>query len=195
MNNRKFLTVIVILLTAVSILEAQEKQAHRFTAEISGGSSVTAISVYEEDDMNIVGFAGSLRLLWEPEKLLKIGLEGGVVHLAHSKEDLVNTDFGPTIRANTMNAYPLMIIFNMKLWKAELMMGLGAANVTSKINAFRDISLSNVITASHMYGVGYNLPVSGRLSLGGEIKFYSFSTPEVLVGTAQLKLKYSIYEW
>lgn len=197
MKYGKLFIIIVIFLASAFRLSAQQemKQAHKFTAEISGGSSVTTIGVYNEADMNIVGFAGSLRFLWEPERLLKIGMETGLVHLAHSKEDMVETDFGPTKRANTMNAYPLMLIFNMKIWKAELMMGLGAAAVSSRINAFGDVSVNSVITSSRMYGIGYNMPLGDKFCLGGELKFYSFSTPDVTVGTVQLKMKYSLYEW
>ncbi len=191
---RTFLLLFILLNTSVLIL-GQENSFHKISAELLSGTSITTISVYDEDDLNIIGFTGAFRLMWEPEKLLSIGIEGGFLHLAHSKEENIQTDFGLTKRSNSLNAYPLMLYFNMKIWKLELMLGLGAALLSSKINAFDDVSESTIITSSKMYGVGYSLPISKRISIGCEFKYYSFSTPETTVATVQLKSKYSIFIW
>ena len=76
--------LIAFLIMVLSFpLFAQKDSLHRVSVALLGGSSVTTIGVYEEADMNIIGFTGGVRLLWEPEKLLRIGIEGGLLHLAH----------------------------------------------------------------------------------------------------------------
>ncbi len=195
MKKRFFLLVVFIIIVLSVRLFAQNDSMHKISAELLGGSSIATIGVYEEDDMNIIGFTGAFRLMWEPENLLRLGIEGGFLHLAHSKEENIQTEFGLTKRSNSLNAYPLMLHFNMKIWKLELMLGLGAALISSKINAFNDVSESSVITSTKMYGLGYNLPLTDRFSIGCEFKYYSFSTPELTVATIQLKSKYSILIW
>jgi hypothetical protein len=185
----------IFLFLFFSPVLAQNSQLHKFSVELLGGSSLSTISVFEENDMNIIGFTGAVRALWEPEKLLRVGLEAGLLHLAHSKEENIQTEFGETRRNNTMNAYPFMLLFNMKVWKIELILGFGAALISSRINAFNDISESSVITSSKIYGIGYSFPLSERFSIGCEYKYYSFSTPELTVATFQLKTKYSIFVW
>lgn len=187
--------VIYFILVLSSRLYSQNESLHKISVELLGGSSITTISVYDEEDMNIIGFTGAFRVLWEPEKLLRVGIEGGLLHLAHSKEEDIQTDFGLTKRSNSLNAYPIMLHFNMKIWKLELILGLGAAVISSKIKAFDDVSESTVITSSKMYGLGFSLPISEKFSLGCEFKYYSFSTPEITVATFQVKSKYSIFIW
>jgi len=187
--------IFVLILLLSTITAAQNNGLHKISLEVLGGSSLTTISVFEENDMNIIGFSGAVRILWEPEKLLRVGMETGLLHLAHSKEENIQTDFGLTKRNNSMNAYPLMLFFNMKIWKAEIILGLGAALITSRINAFNDLSESSIVTSSKMYGIGYSYQLSERFSIGGEFKYYSFSTPELTVATFQLKTKYSIFVW
>jgi hypothetical protein len=185
----------ILIMTLSSPLFAQQDTLHRISVAFLGGSSVTTIGVYEEADMNIIGFTGGVRLLWEPEKLLRIGIEGGLLHLAHSKEENIQTDFGMTRRSNSLNAYPVLLHFSMKVWKLELMLGLGAAVVSSKINAFDDVSESSVITSARMFGVAYSMPLTEWFRLGCEYKYYAFSTPELTVGTIQLTCKYSLLVW
>lgn len=195
MRKNAVLFIVFIIFVLSTPIDAQQNFTNKISAELLGGSSIATISVYQEDDMNIIGFTGAFRIMWEPEYLLRVGLEGGLLHLAHSKEENIQTDFGLTKRSNSINAYPIMLHFNMKIWKLELMLGLGAALISSKINAFEDVSLSNVITSSKMYGIGYGLPLTDRFSIGCEFKYYSFSTPELTVATFQLKSKYSIFVW
>lgn len=184
----------VFLLLLASSLFGQDI-THKLSIELLGGSSVSTISVFDEDDMNIIGFNGTFRFMWEPEKLLRLGIEGGFLHLAHSKEENIVTEFGMTKRSNSLNAYPLMIHFNMKIWELEIMLALGAAYISSKINAFNDISESGVVTSFKMYGLGYSYSIDERLTVGGEFKYYSFSTLDLTVAAFQLKCKYSIFVW
>lgn len=178
-----------------STLVAQKDTTYHLTVEALVGSSLSTISVYEEDDMNIIGFTGGLRIMWEPDNLLFVGMEGGLLHLAHSREENIQTEFGITKRANSLNAYPLMIDFIMKIWKLDLALGLGAALIKSRISAFDDVSESSVITSAKMYGIGYTYILSDRLSIGGEFKRYTFSTPEVIVSTLQIKTKFTLLAW
>ena len=188
-----------IMLAASVVLtcraSAQPDTLNKANIEILAGASVPTSNVYEDDDMNIAGFNGSIRLLWDPGRRLSVGLEGGLLHLAHSKDDYIDTEFGRTKRANSLNAYPLMLHFRMRIWKIELMLGLGAALVASKIVAFDDVSLSTVITSSKLYGVGYSLALTDRLTLGCEFKYYSFSSPELTVASIQARAVYTLMVW
>ncbi len=193
---KKFYVFLSLLYFAVTCLNySQNESQHHLTVELLAGSSISSIGVYEDDDMNIIGFTGESRIMWEPEKLLRIGFETGFLHLAHSKEELINTEFGVTNRSNSLNAYPLMMIFNMKIWKLEAILGLGAAFVTSKINAFNDISESSVITSVKMYGLGYSMKLTEKLGIGCEFKYFAFSTPQLLLGTVEVKCKYTFASW
>jgi hypothetical protein len=194
--KRKIYLLAAIFVFSVAIeIHAQRDSTYKISAELLGGSSIATINVYDEDDMNIIGFTGGFRLIFEPDRLLRVGIEGGLLHLAHSKEENIQTEFGLTKRSNSLNAYPIMLHFDMKVWKFDVMLGLGVAIISSKIFAFNDVSESSVITSSKMYGVGYTFPVTERFSLGCEFKYYSFSTPGLTVATVQLKSKYSIFIW
>jgi len=172
----------------------KNKNSFSVTSEYLAGASLYSKQIYA-DDSNNFGFVGTVRFMWEPDRLLRIGLETGFIHLAHSKEENIETEFGITNRANSLNAFPLTLIFNMKIMKIELILGIGASLIQSKINAFDEISESSVITSAKLFGVGYSFPLSENSFLGTELKYFVFSTPEISSLAIQLKYKIRIYKW
>ncbi|MHC1736898.1 MAG: hypothetical protein AB9882_02675 [Ignavibacteriaceae bacterium] len=189
-----FLLVQSKSVSQVETKEEPETRRNRITVELLGGWTVYSKVIYK-NEADIPGFTGGLRLMWEPDKLLRIGLHTGYLQLARSKEEYIQTEFGETKRSSALNVYPLTVTFNMKVYYFELILGLGAGFVTSKINAFNETSESSVITSAKLYGIGYLHNFNKDISLGGELKYYSFSTPEVTNLTIEIKGKYAFLEW
>lgn len=167
---------------------------NRICVELTGGGSVYTKTIYR-DETRIMGIVGGFRLMWEPDKLLRIGIHSGYMELAKLRTEYILTEFGETKRSNKLTAYPIAVIFNMKVSQIELILGLGAGFVTSQIRAFDEESVSTIITSLKLYGVGYMYNINKEISVGAEVKYYSYSTPEVTSITFEIKGKYALLEW
>lgn len=186
-----YIRAFFLLYIICNIITAQEKALHRISVELNGGTTFATSKINQDEDINRGGFTGTIRVMWEPEYFLKIGIEGDILSLANKLE---GNKSGIKV-FNSLKVTPVMLNFTMKIWEAELLLGMGAAFVNSEISAFNDVSASSAVTTVRMYGAGYSYSLSDRISLGGEVKIFTLAIPELTVATWQLKVKYSLFIW
>ena len=66
-------------------------------------------------DLNKNGFSGTVRVMWNPEHLLSIGLESGYQYLYSIDVSDYDTEFGTTDFSASMYTVPVFIVFAMRL--------------------------------------------------------------------------------
>ena len=87
---------------------------YSLTSEIGAGYS-RYFTTLDYKDLNKNGFSGTLRIMWNPEHLLSVGLETGYQYLYSVDVSNYETDFGSTNFSASMYTVPIFIVFAMKI--------------------------------------------------------------------------------
>jgi hypothetical protein len=182
---------IIIFSTSLSCGYAQSGDTtYSVTTYISLGYS-RFISELDDNDLNKNGLSGTIRLMWEPEHLLSIGLESGYLQLYNfnSKVSLGN---GNTFNVSSeLSAVPIMIVFSMGIFNnLKLSIGSGIFILISKVDALNNPVNSNQVSTGVLAAGSYLHPISHTISLGGEVKYYFINKIEDGDLSFQLSLQY-----
>ena len=109
--------VTVLLFYSSYMLNAEEKNKKYELNAFVGVGYNRFISGLQEEGLNKNGYNGTLRFMWTPEYLLRVGLETGYVKLFSVNIKHLNTEFGNTYLKTKMSAIPIFIIWSMDLGK------------------------------------------------------------------------------
>lgn len=135
--------------------------------------------------------AGTLRILWHPDHLLKAGWETG--YITFYSYDL--KDSAAHNGKIALNAIPVLLEFSMSLKnRINIFAGSGLYFLNSRLHYDGAVS-SNKVTVGWMAAASYIQPLSKRTGLGTEIKW--FYAAETSNGTlyGQLQLVWRFLEW
>jgi hypothetical protein len=133
--------------------------------------------------------AGTLRIMWHPDHLLRIGLETGIA-------DFYSSKFQDSLSGGvTIQAVPLLLVFSMPIIKRiNVFLGTGGYFINSKL-AFGGHVESGTFSLGWMAAGSYEYPINANLGIAGEIKLLeAFETRDVLL-TAQIQLRWKFMEW
>jgi len=204
---------ILILLTYYSLfapvpVKAQENEKLYKLNSFVGFGYTRFISGLDKEDLNKNGFNGTLRIMWSPEYLLRVGLETGYVKLFSVDVKNLNTEFGKTYLKTNMSAVPLFIIWSMDLGKkVNINIGTGGFLLSSMVDSFNNkvtstefsscyiISLTYLKTIYNDLDIGIELKWAYINKIGNELRWGSFnrlSDGNILI---QFMIKYKILEW
>jgi hypothetical protein len=90
-------------------------------------------------DLNKNGFSGTIRIMWNPEHLLSVGLETGYQYLYSIDISNYDTEFGTTDFSASMYTIPIFIMFSMKVMpNIRLNAGTGMYLLFNSGNMFGD---------------------------------------------------------
>ena len=160
------------------------------TAYINAGYS-RFISELDYEDLNKSGFSGTIRLMWEPEHLLSIGIESGYLQLYDISTQRTIQDTITFNGSSELTAVPILMVFSMELFKNfKLSVGSGMFLLTSKVDALGNPVNSNQVSTGVFGSASYYHPLSHTISLGGEIKYYLINKIEDGSLNFQLSLQY-----
>ena len=97
-------------------------------------------------DLNKNGFSGTVRVMWNPEHLLSVGLETGYQYLYSIDVSDYSTDYGTTQFSASMYAVPIFMVFSMKIApNVKLTAGSGMYLLYNSGELFGDNLISNQI--------------------------------------------------
>jgi hypothetical protein len=189
-------TLIIILIFLIINelkLNAESDHSRKISVEFNIGISSNIDSSIKH--FNRTGFAFSGRIMWEPEHLLRIGITSGSLNIAHYKENNVKTKFGTTNIENYLGVYPIILVFNMKIWYFDVYTGLGPAYVWSSITAFNETSVSYEWDYAVTASLGYKYKIIKNLYLNSEIEYLAL--PELFknIYKVSIGIKYDLLEW
>jgi|GEM_PF-2662764 len=185
-----FITSLICTLIPVSSKEIIPDSTFRLIFELSGGYSAALDSNYTDG-----GITPCIRLMWEPNRKLNIGLETGYLLIEKHSVDEKKYETGKTEMEVSLRAIPLLVVFNMEIWKTDFFAAMGASYVWTELDAFNQKVYSPVWNYSLMFGWGYTYNLTDNFGFGIEAKSYIFTRLNKSVGSMQFKLKYCVVDW
>ena len=166
----KIILINLILFSSLTIGQIKDT-VYSISTEIGVGYS-RYFTTMDYDDLNKNGFSGLVKVMWNPEHLLSIGLETGYQYLYSIDISNYDTEFGTTQFKASMYAVPVFIVFAMKVSpNVKLTAGTGMHLLYNSGEIFGDKIESNQISIGAHAGVAYTYPINNSMSIGGELVY------------------------
>ena len=168
---------------------------HSFVLHIGGGyssyiSPLNFKGTGVEKDIVRSGPAATIRVLWQPQYRLRVGIESGFCNFYSYK--LVN---GNKKGKLSITAIPVMVVLSMSIVKRlEIFAGLGTYLLTSKLNYAGNVS-SKVNSLGTSVALAYKIPISKTTAIAAEAKWMdAFQTKDAVV-SAELRVIWKFFQW
>lgn len=189
--NIVFIALIICLTACFSQSYSQSDDSeYAVTAYLNVGYS-RFISELDYKDLNKNGFSGTIRLMWEPEHLLSIGIESGYLQLYDISTQLTVQDTITFNGSSELTAMPILAVYSMELFENfKLSVGSGMFLLTSKVDALGNPVNSSQLSTGVLGSASYYYPLSHTISLGGEFKYYLINKIEDSSLNFQFSLQY-----
>jgi hypothetical protein len=132
---------------------------------------------------------GTLRVMWYPDHLLRIGLETGITDFYSYKiQDSVSGSL-------VVQAVPLLLVFSMPITKhINVYLAPGGYFITSKLN-YKGYTRSGTFSLGWMVAGSYEYPINDKLGVAGEVKLLdAFETKDASL-SVQIQLRWKFMEW
>jgi hypothetical protein len=193
--NIVFITLIISFTACFSQSNSQtDDSEYAVTAYINVGYS-RFISELDFKDLNKNGFSGTIRLMWEPEHLLSIGIESGYLQLYDISTQITYQAI-TFIGSSELTAVPILAVYSMELFENfKLSVGSGMFLLTSKVDVLGNPVNSNQVSTGVLGSASYYHPLSHTISLGGEIKYYLINKIEDGDLTLQFSFQYKFFTY
>lgn len=191
--------LIKILVAVVLLSSLVLPQANDTTYSLSttiGVGYARYFTTMDYDDLNQNGFSGTVRVMWNPEHLLSIGLETGYQYLYSLDVSDYDTEFGNTNLSASMYTIPVFIVFSMNvLPNINLTAGSGMYLLYNSGEAFGDQLSSNQISIGAHAGISYTYPINNSMAIGGELLYSYFSKLQDQTVALQFLFVYDFLKW
>jgi len=186
--------IAVIVISSVALPQLNDT-TYSLSTEIGVGYS-RYFTTMDYDDLNQNGFSGTVRVMWNPEHLLSIGLETGYQQLYSLDVSDFSTEFGNTNVSASMHTVPIFIVFAMKvLPNIKLSAGSGAYLLFNSGEAFGDELNSNQLSIGAHVGASYTYPINNSMAIGGELLYSYFSKLQDQTVAIQFLFVYDFLKW
>jgi hypothetical protein len=135
------------------------------------------------------GLSGSLRVMWHPDHLLRVGIESGWTRFFSYSIS------GPANASLSLSAVPLLLVFSMPISEQiNIFAGAGGYFVSSRLVAATTVSVTE-FSQGWMLAGSYVLPLSNSLSIAGELKWYNASQFRDAALSAQCLVVWEFLTW
>ena len=186
--------IAVIVISSVALPQLNDT-TYSLSTEIGVGYS-RYFTTMDYDDLNQNGFSGTVRVMWNPEHLLSLGLESGYQYLYSLDVSDYSTEFGNTNVKASMYTIPIFIVFSMKvLPNIKLSAGSGVYLLFNSGEAFGDELSSNQISIGAHMGISYTYPINNSMAVGGELLYSYFSKLQDQTVAIQFVFVYDFLKW
>ena len=187
--------LIGIVFISCSGFSQVEDTTYSLTTEIGLGYS-RYFTTMDYSELNKSGFSGSVRIMWNPEHLLSIGLETGYQYLYSIDVSNVKTEFGTSDFSASMVSIPVFITVAMKVTpNVKLIAGSGMYFLLNSGTAFGDELKSSQISIGAHAGIAYAYPLNDLISIGGELQYSYYSKIQDQTFALQFLFIYKFLEW
>jgi hypothetical protein len=191
------LTVALLLILATTGLKAQEKDSlYHINFDLGLGPAMYLTDMSYKNLYGNYPFVFTFRFMWEPEHLLRLGIESGYLPLFYLESKFYDTVFGDTDAKLSLNSIPIMGVFAMEVFNNfEIIGGVGGFILISEVTSFDNYVLSTSFSTAYELGFSYLHPISKKLKLGGEFKTYYITKLENYDVVLQIMMKYSLFSY
>ncbi|GIK61434.1 MAG: outer membrane beta-barrel protein [Ignavibacteriota bacterium] len=187
--------LIALALMTSAVLPQVNDTTYSLSTEIGLGYS-RYFTTMDYNDLNKNGFSGTVRVMWNPEHLLSIGLETGYQYLYSIDVSDYDTEFGTTDLSASMYTIPVFIVFSMKvLPNFSISAGSGMYLLYNSGEAFGDNLSSNQISIGAHTGISYTYPINESMAVGGELLYSYFSKLQDQTVAIQFLFIYDFLKW
>ena len=138
----------------------------------------------------VVSPVGTLRVMWQPDHLLRVGIESGwTTFYSYTVDD--NSVKGKV----HVRSIPILLVFSMPVFQRfNIYAGPGSYFVTSKLKYGTQIN-STTRSLGWMAAVSFEYPLNGKLGLVTELKWLnSWETKDQSL-TLQIHLRWKFHTW
>ena len=167
---------------------------YSFVLYAGGGLSLYAatpgVPDYIETKETTSGFGGTVRIMWHPDHLLRLGIETGQIPF-----------YSYTIKDNNysgelkLSAVPLLLEWSMPVGnRFNLFLGYGVYFLNSKLD-YAGITKSSTRSIGLAVAANYIYPVSDKIGIAGEIKWMNATETKNKILNAQVQLVWKFYRW
>ncbi len=201
MSTNKFRTLLAALMvcsTGLAIVPQLRAGTpgdgtYSLVAYVGGGLSNYATSVGGPPagvpyDVSRAGFAGTVRVMWHPDHLIRLGIESGWTKF-------YQYTFGSQNQGEmVLSGVPLLAVWSMNVLKVDLFAGAGYYYMNSNLN-YQGTVNAYTWSLGWMAAASYTQPLSDKLGVAGEIKWMNPVESQDAVVTLQVQLVWKILEW
>lgn len=198
-NRSIFVSLAVALLFTAASARGQESGGQRgqyaFVAYIGGGMGYYATPAGTPTAVNPTtskwGFNSTVRVLWHPDHLLRVGLESG--HMTFYSYTF--TDSIGTRGKNAVTGVPLLLVASMPVTsRLNVFFGTGFYNLTTKLD-YAGKTTAHKLSVGWMLATSYIQPVSKDLGIGLEVKWADAAQTVDASIIGQLQLVWKFIKW
>ncbi len=198
MSDRFLRKSILALLVVAGTVTLQAQDTTYSLTVFAGGGYSRNVSKFDVpvDGLRRNVFGGTVRVMWKPEHLLRVGLETGITQVYYVQSKGVTTAFGPTSFESSLNAVPILTTFAMPLAdQLEIFVGTGGFLLYSNTESFGNKVTASTLTIGFSAGLSYMRPLANDWGIGGEVKWYhfdKFSDDNIML---HVMISYRFLEW
>jgi len=192
-----FLVALLAFSFATAELKAQERDSlYHVNFDIGLGPAMYLTKMDYENLYGSYPFVFTFRFMWEPEHLLRLGIESGYLPLFYLETKFYDTVFGDTEAELSLNSVPIMAVFAMEVVENfEVFGGVGGFILISEVTSFDNYVLSTSWSNAYELGFSYLYPISKKLKIGGEVKSYYITKLENYDLVFHVALKYTFFSY
>ena len=193
---RSHLTLMIFTILLFSSVRAQNSGDPYYLRASVGAGYGRFITDMNLNGLNKNGFASTIRVMWQPEHLLRIGIESGYYFLYNYEENITDPDFGETDVKGSLAAVPIIIDFAMQIAPLfEIYLGIGPTLLITSFDSYGHETSSTQISTSYLIAITYAYPISDRSFLSAEVKGHHINKIEDSTLSFQLSYTYRLLEW
>ena len=186
--------ILFSIITCIGLPQTEDK-TYSLSTELGVGYS-RYFTTMDYDDLNQNGFSGTVKVMWNPEHLLSLGLESGYQYLYSLDVSDFSTEFGNTNVKASMYTIPIFIVFAMKILpNVKLSAGSGMYLLFNSGELFGDELSSNQISIGAHMGISYTYPINNSMAVGGELLYSYFSKLQDQTIALQFVFVYDFLKW
>jgi hypothetical protein len=158
-------------------------------AGLSYYSTHAGVPADVESKVRRLGMAYTIRMLWQPDHKVSVGIESGYAGFYSYTID------GSTEGKLSVSAIPLVVEFSMPvLKKMRVYGGAGSYIITTKLDYAGKVT-SHTHSLGWLAAASYVQPLSKHISLSGEVKWLNATEQQLGTLTIQAILAWNFYQW
>lgn len=194
MIRRIIISLIIIGVSPAAF--AQETDDFYYLNTYAGAGYGFFLTDLETEGLSSNGFNGYLRIMWQPEHLLRIGIETGFIQFYSMSQSNVNTIAGDTDITAKLTGIPIIFVYSMEIIESlEISAGAGTYLLYSTADSHGNKVTSSEISIGHMVSLTNLKEIQSNIKIGGEVKWNYVNKIRDGNLSTQLVLKYQLTKW
>lgn len=197
-TNILLLLLAILIIPPTALYSSDSSDQYGIHASFSLGWS-HKLNSYLNDS---AGYSGDglplgLRLYWQPDHILNIGVETGYINISRYSRTKLYTQYGEVNAKAQLRAIPILLSFAVNKWHFEFNVAVGAYYLYVNIESdkYGLYQYSDEWNMGFMTSLNYFYKFSDYFRIGGGVKLYGISEKQDYLISPQIILDYRFFEW